>query len=218
MNSRLIGIVLLILAGISIPIFFPATFYNALQLQKIPASQTGNLLAQLVFYALIIERITEIFIDSSFSGQKTEIKAMYVYEEDALKTATKSFEAMSSLNVGSDEYQSLSNAVTSAKERLETKKIAAKANERWFELTGKIRISAILFSIGLGLLLALVGIRILGALVVPIDVAASTKLPFQDSLRTGADVMITGLLLAGGAAGLHPIINQLTKFGHRESS
>jgi len=84
MNTRLFGIIVLILAGVSVPMFFPSTFYNALELHKIPASQTGNLLAQLVFYALVIERITEIFIEASFSGQKTEIKSKYIYEQKSV--------------------------------------------------------------------------------------------------------------------------------------
>lgn len=218
MNNRLIGITFLILGGISIPMFFPSTFYNALELHKIPASQTGNLLAQLVFYALIIERITEIFIDSSFSGQKSDIKSMYTYEEQNLESASKDFASLSHLDVGSEKYQGLANAVTAAQEKLNSKKIAMKANERWFELTGKIRITAILFSIFLGILLALVGVRILGTLIPPIESPSSMKIPFQNALRNGTDVMVTGLLLAGGAAGLHPIINQLKKFGHKEKS
>lgn len=217
MNKRLVGTLALILTGISIPILFPSTFYTALELQKIPASQTGNLLAQLVFYALIIERITEIFIDTSFSGQKTAIKTMYVYEEEGLKMARKSFGTMNPLDAETDKYQVLANAVTLAENKLEAKRVTTKANERWFDLTGKIKISAILFSVSLGILLAMVGVRILGVLVPPLEFVATNKtIPFQASLRTGVDVVITGLLLAGGAAGLHPIINQLKKFGHGE--
>jgi hypothetical protein len=218
MNNRLFGIIALILGGISIPMFFPTTFYNALELHKIPASQTGNLLAQLVFYALVIERITEIFIDASFSGQKTSIKSGYIYEQRRVEAALKSFETMNHLEAESEKYLSLANSVTEAKEKLEAKKVAVKANERWLNLTGKVRLAAIIFSITLGILLALVGVRILGVLVPPIEGELPSKVPFQSSLRNATDVMITGLLLAGGAAGLHPIINQLKKFGHSEKN
>lgn len=217
MNNRLISVIILVLAGVSIPMMFPATFYNALELQKISAQQTGNLLAQLVFYALIIERITEIFIESSFTNQKTGIKATYVYEEESYERAAKAFQKVTLLEVGVEKYNSMEKSLSAAKENLETKKSNAKANERWLELTGKIKLAAILFSISLGVLLALVGVRILGTLVPPLEFGAPDKdIPFQTSLRTGVDVMITGLLLAGGAAGLHPIINHLKKFGHKE--
>ena len=218
MNNRLFGIIVLILAGVSVPMFFPSTFYNALELHKIPASQTGNLLAQLVFYALVIERITEIFIEASFSGQKTEIKSKYIYEQKSVDAAIKSFKTMSHLNAESEEYVTLAKKVTTAKENLEVKKIAVRANEHWLNLTGKIRLTAIVFSVVIGISLALVGVRMLGVLVTPITAEPPTKIPVQASLRNAMDVMITGLLLAGGAAGLHPIINQLKKFGHSEKS
>jgi len=178
MNKGLVGLIALLGSGIAIPMFFPDTFYNSLQLNLIPASQTGNLLAQLIFYALIIERITEIFVDTSFSSQKASIEAQYVNEKEGFEAASKELE--------------------------ET------------QLAEKIRLSAIVFSISIGILLALVGVRILGVLVDPIANEALSDIPFQNTLRNGTDVMITGLLLAGGAAGLHPIINQLKRFGYSD--
>ena len=216
MNKGLLGLTALLGSGIAIPMLFPDTFYNSLQLNLIPASQTGNLLAQLIFYALIIERITEIFVDTSFSSQKASIEAQYVNEKEGFESASKEF-AETHLATDSLEYKTLAAELKDAKSKLDSKKIDSKINQKWSELTEKIRISAIVFSISIGILLALVGVRILGVLVDPLAEEALSDIPFQNTLRNGTDVMITGLLLAGGAAGLHPIINQLKKFGYREN-
>jgi len=213
MNKGLLGLTALLGSGIAIPMFFPDTFYNSLQLNLIPASQTGNLLAQLIFYALIIERITEIFVDTSFSSQKAGIEAQYVNEKEGFETASRELEE-TQLAKDSPEYKTLVQEMNDSKSKFDLKKINSKINQQWSELTEKIRISAIVFSISVGILLALVGVRILGVLVDPIANEAVSDIPFQNTLRNGTDVMITGLLLAGGAAGLHPIINQLKRFGY----
>lgn len=216
MNKSFLGILTLVLTSIAIPMVFPETFYNSLQLNKIPASQTGNVLAQLIFYAVIIERITEIFVDSSFSGQKARIEAHYINEKEELEIAAKELE-QTHLDPNSNDYKALVNSLSAAKSKLGTKKLNSKINEKWSTLTEKIRINAILFSISMGILLALVGVRILGVLEAPIEGEFPEKIPFQNTLRNGTDVMITGLLLAGGAAGLHPIINQLKRFGRAQN-
>ncbi len=207
MTKRWIGILVILVIGFTVPMFYKGDFSAPLNLHDISFKQTINLLAQLVFYALIIERITEVYVDSVFSSQKAEIKAIYINELEDLereKERLTELDAQMSVTL----FKKQQKRVQSALENLDNKKDDEKINIRWLNLTNTIREHAIIFSLVCGVLLSLVGINMLSSLTTA-EIASDS---LQASLRTSVDVIMTGLLLAGGAAGIHPIINKLKSF------
>jgi len=207
MTRRWIGTLLVLIIGFSIPIFYKGDFSAPLNLHDISFKQTINLLAQLVFYALIIERITEVYVDSVFSSQKAGIKATYLNELDDLE---RERERLTELDAKKsvDLYTEQQKRVQSALWKLDSKKDDENINLQWLNLTNTIREHAIIFSLVCGVLLSLVGINMLSSLTTG-EIASGS---LQATLRTSVDVIMTGLLLAGGAAGIHPIINKLKNF------
>ena len=75
-------------------------------------------------------------------------------------------------------------------------------------MTSRIKKHASVFAILLGIILGLIGARVFGSIS-----SGETLSGFQSALLAGTDVLLTGLLLAGGAEGLHPLLNKVKSLG-----
>jgi hypothetical protein len=145
----------------------------------------------LILVALFIERVIEVFTKGWRAPDREELEHAL---ENAKAAALKVFEPTSPATKASEEAALLAqdDAVQDAIEPLRT----YRANTRRIAFVG----SAVL-----GLFAAMVGVRALELVfTAPGSTAKSTD------WFTALDVVVTGLLIAGGADGLHKIVGTFT--------
>ena len=238
----------MLVATFSLVAFTPY-FTGYLNLKAISAGQTGALLAQMTFYAVIVERVTEILVKMKYSEEKKMEKIKVATEAGAFKTAQAELAAVNVYTPSAAPMiATLSQKVDDTRVELQRVKALNNTDIAEVELKAKAKKFAILTSTVLGILLALIGVRIFGtlsiveasyvpdkttikraisaipslaadqdAVVKQITTALSEiketqngtvdMQPFQQKFFRGLDVIFTGILLAGGAAGLHPLLN-----------
>jgi len=211
-----VAVILLVFSAVTL--ISHDSFSAGLPVHALRASQTGNMLAKLMLYALIVERVTEVYQHAVFSQQKTELAAKTWSEEERVERLKFMFSRMASdvaMSTGNSVAEELRNAEKDLA-HVRTDELKKKA----IKLDRRIVIHTTIFAIIAGLFISLVGVRVINSLMqIPADpsvgAAASTGAEsasnIQAKLRSAVDVIITGLLLAGGAKGLHPIINRVKK-------
>ena len=201
-------VICILLAAMIIPAFYHTYWSGSLDIKNISAAKTGNVLAQLAFYALVVERVTEMYVNSMFSNDKAQINRLYAKEERALQSAQFLKDGLNPLAASEESIVEYDQKVFDAAAELSLRRAEVDADGKWVMLQDTIQKHARIFGILTGCVLGLVGIRFLGS--VSDGQALST---YQEKLLLGTDVLLTGLLLSGGANSLHPLINRLQKLG-----
>ncbi|MGB0907050.1 MAG: hypothetical protein ACPGVT_06120 [Maricaulaceae bacterium] len=246
----------LLACGIVI-IAFAATLYftqlsGFLDLKKITAAQTGALITQMMFYAVIVERVTEVFVNASFAGKRKDVHVQYIHQARSFMEAKKQLEEAQKSYAKASVISQLATAVQTKSDNLEKVKENEEIDKKLLKLKTEAKWFSSTVSITLGILLALIGIRVFGTLSVsgvPVDIdttrfvdavkgidgltitpekiaeainsvdkdtleivpAWNALSEIQKNLFRATDVIMTGLLLAGGASGLHPLLDMAKK-------
>ena len=246
-NFFVVGILLIL--GTSALVAFSNFFTGHLNLKAITAGQTGALLAQMTFYAIIVERITEVLLNLKYAGRRKNEGVKIAVETGALKVAQAELaEARRSTSSAAPLIDTLSQQVSERFNDLQSARKTNGTEEELMKIKADSQKFALLVSVFFGLLLGLVGVRIFGSLTV-VDtnfipdesqirqvikgipnlkgsqdtvsrdmILALSEIKdqkdgtigmdnIQKKMFQGLDVIVTGLLLAGGASGLHPILN-----------
>jgi len=203
MNNRnyIFWIIIILGTGFLLPIVFASEWRGVLDIKNITAGKTGNILAQLALYALVVERVTEVYINTTFNKYKADLKKLDAVETRKVHILQTTYKSQQ--NALEEQKQTLT-ALNAAKLDLEKKRQDANVDAQWIDLTNRIKKHASIFGMLVGIALALVGARVLGSVA-----ASETLSTHQSTLLAGADVLITGMLLAGGAEGLHPLLNKV---------
>ncbi|MEM9670432.1 MAG: hypothetical protein AAF950_16040 [Pseudomonadota bacterium] len=183
--------------------------FASIELDEVTPEQVGQLFLSLIFVALVIERATEVYLNTSIQPEKelllTEVKALQMQVRTAREALNiERMAASSNAAMISDREQSLDVAI----HQLNSAKSTAAPSLH--KLSNKAQKEAAIVTMLLGIIAAIVGIRTLNPFVPDEGFAAFTNV--QKSLVAGVDVLLTGALLAGGADALHQIVRRFIKF------
>lgn len=243
------------LLGLAALAYFAQPFSASLNLTSMTAAELGIMVGQLAFFAMVVERATEIFVNISFAKRRKEVM------QDIAPMAQK----LHQLHTQFGQLEAAAKAAPIAAQYLEDIKTAqtqfntVKSDPVHVADTLNLKSDVYLFSLicsaAIGIVLAFVGVRIFTGLefincaqaldekatniisktaqTIQKSVQGLESSPSHDALKTSVensvkaindsmeacpskiqsnafraiDKIVTGLLLAGGAAGLHPIIN-----------
>jgi hypothetical protein len=167
----------------------------------------GTILTSLIFVALLIERAVEVFIAPTSGIAKEALKSEQATLADRIKLEQAALDVARNPGVGlvPDEAAVKAAAEALARSVARDKEIvdAIAAADRQ---TQKLALS---FSIPMSFLAALAGLRTIGNLMPPGHGA-------QQQLFVALDVVLTAGLLAGGADGIHRILDRFIKLAAGE--
>ena len=167
----------------------------------------GTILTSLIFVALLIERAVKVFIAPTSGIAKEALKSEQATLADRIKLEQAALDVARNPGVGlvPDDAavkaagEALARSVARDKEIVDA--IAAADRQ-----TQKLALS---FSIPMSFLAALAGLRTIGNLMPPGQGA-------QQQLFVALDVVLTAGLLAGGADGIHRILDRFIKLAAGE--
>lgn len=197
--------------------------FSEISLTGLGAADIGTKFLSLTFMALVIERSVEIYIKNRFGEEEAEImrpariagRSVRLYK-DALDAAaaailpTTGTEAETSAAVAAkyEHVSSMQAELDKARKTLLTEK--AKTEVSMQGLKTRKKRAATIAALGLSLAVAVVGLRVL-AQFVPAEsfatVAEAMKGTAQLQAFHAIDIVITALLLSGGADGIHQLVN-----------
>ncbi len=218
---------LIVIAG-AVAAWSMATTLGGVDLREVGVGKVTNVLVALMFVALLIERAVEVFISPSTGLEKEQLKS----EQARLRTAA----ALLGVQIDATRKASLAapqdGAVSQQMAGLEAQ-LAANLSEAVrleagiAEENRRIQRIALAISIPLSFLAALAGLRTLATFLPEIwtdaqgaIVAAGTVGAVRQGLAlneaqlqlfTAVDVVLTAGLLAGGADGIHQILDRFIK-------
>ena len=219
MNNRfaaIYGFVLTVLAIIASILGF-----REIQFDDTSLAQVGVLLATVALVAIVIERAVEVYVARRYDPDKLRVQRPLVRAKTKLEKAEKL------LADERDRRQTLSRDPTDDEKADILNLIAAADNARdefekveevvWHPLS-KVRSdklgAASFLSLFFGALASFSGIRVLGQFLPEKALEASDTL--AQAIQLGAfratDTLLTALLLAGGADGIHKIISSFKSF------
>lgn len=175
------------------------------------ASSVATQLLSLVFVALVIERAVEVVVNNRYGQEELvanrdiRLARAQVDAADAAISSEMARIATSGNSSQSDAaLQVLRSKLDAANTKLlETKRKAQPVLER---IHIRKRGTATVASLSFGLLVAVAGVHIFSNLVTAKPPAGSLQL----DIFLFADIVVTAMLLAGGADGIHQIIKSFT--------
>ena len=199
--------------------------FHELRLTGTTIDQIGSLLLMLALVAVVIERAVEVYVSKRYDPEKLRVSRPVARAEVRLAKAEKLLADERERRLGSTraptdteeaEFQQLVQAAYAAEQQCDAAEDAA-----WQRLSqlkaSKLRAASYL-SLFLGALASLSGVRVLGQFL-PVDAQSSVSESVALSthaLQLGAfrvtDTVLSALLLAGGAAGIHRMISSIRTF------
>jgi hypothetical protein len=162
----------------------------------------------------LIERAVEVFISPTTGMAKEALKDEQAKLGDAIRLQQQALEAARNPGPGllpdpaAVQIAADALAMSVARNKQIAADIAA-ADRR----TQKIALS---FSMPLSFLAALAGLRTIGSFLPELDVSQAAQVATQQQLLTALDVVLTAGLLAGGADGIHKILDRFIKLASGE--
>lgn len=188
MEKKWVTLYFLILGGLAVLAFYTATQNVTLPFLPVTGESIVDLLAPLFVISLFLERAQEVIV-SSWRGFARQQKQNLIEEKtNAREIAIGKPDA--------EAAQDLTNEILEAKHDL-------------FDFRTKTSRMSFLLGLGVGILIAIVGVRILLPLV---DIAGLGIDSMQLKIFTFIDVLLTGAVLGGGSDGIHKLIVVITDF------
>lgn len=185
---------------------------GALNLTTVTPASVGTVLTSLIFVALLIERAVEVFVSPITSDEKQNL----VGEQN------KARKAIEDINAALHPVPTIANQTPAVlppeqvgpfETRLKALiDIDASLSARINALDKQTQKLALSFSVPISFVVALAGARALGPFLV--DSAANKTANLsgtQTAIFAAADVVLTAGLLAGGADGIHKILDRFLK-------
>ncbi|MCY4337161.1 MAG: hypothetical protein OXC60_21135 [Litoreibacter sp.] len=195
--------------------------FSEISLTGLEATDLGTKFLTLIFMALVIERAVEIYLKNRFSEEESRLKQASRVAASAVKTYKEALEATAATvlpNIGPDaDVQAAIEAkydhVAQLKERLEESRLTlldakSKAEPKLRALAARKKRAATIAALALSLAVAIVGIRILTQFVPTgtLPIAETVKGAYQAQAFQAIDIILTALLLSGGADGIHQLV------------
>jgi hypothetical protein len=196
--------------------------FSPISLTGLDASDVGTKFLTLLFMALVIERSVEIYIKNRFGTKEAELQqptriaaravkahkdALEAASAAVLPAAANATETKAAVKAKYDQVASLQTKLDTARADLLTAKEDAEAGLQ--NLKSKKKRAATIAALFLSLAVAVVGLRVLAQLVpeqTVESVAAAVNGALQMQAFSAIDILITALLLSGGADGIHQLI------------
>lgn len=210
------------LALLAMAIIATALGFKELQFDSTSFAQIGTLLLTLALVAVVIERAVEVYVAKRYDPEKQRIRRPLTRAEAKLAKAEEALTEERERRHGSsravtaddEEYmQELLKNVDDAREAVD-----GADEQTWLQLSkvraGKIRAASFL-SLTFGALASFSGVRVLGQFVQMEggDLAGALA---ESALQLHAfrvtDAVLTALVLAGGADGIHKMISSFKSF------
>ena len=199
--------------------------FREVRLTATTIDQIGTLLLTLALVAVVIERAVEVYVSKRYDPEKLRVTRPVARAEAKLVKAEKLLADERERRHGSTraptdaeeaEFQQLVQGAQDAQQRCDAAEDAA-----WQRLSqlkaSKLRAASYL-SLFLGALASLSGVRVLGQFL-PLDAQGNLSGALALSahaLQLGAfrvtDTVLSALLLAGGAAGIHRMVSSIKTF------
>jgi hypothetical protein len=201
-----IGLIGALIAGLGLDSF------NAIDLKDVTPANIGEVFLTLVFVALVIERSTEVYVNTSLEPVKQTHLDKVRAEAAKVRAARTALEAERKSQAPAESLLTVKEA-TLAGALQDLEKATVEAEPGLIRIQNKIARRAGLVAAALGVLIALVGVRALHPFL-PSQVGFGGA--FQEGLFEAVDVLVTGALLAGGADGLHKIVERFLKFAGKK--
>ena len=214
-------------AGLGIALVILAIVASALGFEEVQFSSTsfeqiGTLVLTLILVALVIERAVEVYVAKRYDAEKLRLRRPLTRAEVKLAKAEKALSEERERRQGSTRPPSpedqpymdqLDRAVHEAHDALD-----AADEQAWLPLSklraSKVRAASVL-SVGLGALASFSGVRVLGQFVPMQDgelVGALAGSVLQLDVFRFMDTLLTALVLAGGADGIHKMFSRFGSF------
>ncbi|HKK37410.1 MAG TPA: hypothetical protein VJ994_14030 [Paracoccaceae bacterium] len=209
---------LALVATVGLALFAAQGSFSPVSLGELNAGDVGTVFLALVLAALVIERAVEVYVGNVFDGDEARLtnpqrqkRAEYERIRAALDSETNrargaSAEDREGLRT-SDALDKLRGEADRARRELDRLRVEA-ADDLMALKTRKAQVSSAAATV-LGALVAAVGLRVLGGL------APEDELKCLDAAQRfwfdGVDVLLTALLLAGGADGIHNVLGDFLK-------
>ena len=193
--------------------------FKPISLQPDVWAEVINVVAILVVVAVVIERAVEVYVSKRYDMEKFRLNRPITRAKTKLMQAEKAWNEERERRQGSVNQQGAESddpVMTKLQKNIEeANDIVDKAEEsNWLAISKmqgmKLRDASFL-SVVFGFAVALSGVRVLGPLV-NIESSANNNLLWQVGLFQTVDTLLTGLVLAGGAAGVHAMYSALKKF------
>lgn len=209
---------LALVATVGLALFAADGDFRPVSLGELNAGDVGTVFLALLLAALVIERAVEVYVGNVFDGDEAQLvnpqrqkRAEYERIREALDNETKR-----ARGAFADDQRDLSTGeaidklrVEADRARRELDRLRVEAADDLMALkTRKAQVSSAAAT-ALGALVAAVGLRVLGGLAPEAELEqleAGQRFWFD-----GVDVLLTALLLAGGADGIHSVLGDFLK-------
>ena len=217
--DRYFTISLIIPAAIAAAIFLE---FSPISLTGLQASDVGTKFLTLLFMALVIERSVEIYIKNRFGADEATLekparsaaRSVRAYEAAleaasaaVVPTAANATETKAAVKTKYDQVTAIQTKLDDARTALLDAKKDGEADMQ--SLKAKKKRAATIAALLLSLAVAVVGLRIL-AQFVPTETVENVEAAVNGAVQLQAfnaiDILVTALLLSGGAEGIHQLI------------
>ncbi|MBW4707092.1 hypothetical protein KX928_04750 [Roseobacter sp. YSTF-M11] len=196
-----------IIAGVAVAaawISFGIGFENV-NLTALGVTDIGQKFLTIIFVALFIERAVEVVVSANHGSQEADLTDEVTAARIVKENAAKAVLAARSSGAGEKEAEA---AFVSAVELHQQR--VSEAVKELKPLKEKKAFTATLASVVISAFAAVIGFRILGQFVVG-EFSSAIKNETQQVWFSALDILITTLVLAGGADGIHNTIGQYLK-------
>ena len=196
--------------------------FKEVQFSSNSFEQIGTLLLTLILVALVIERAVEVYVAKRYDPEKLRLRRPLTRAEARLVKAEKALAEERERRQGSSrqptqEDQDYMNQLV--KDVHDAHSAVDEADEQtWLPLSklraSKVRAASVL-SVVAGALVSVSGVRVLGQFV-PMEngevVGALAESALQLDIFRTTDALLTALVLAGGADGIHKMLSRFKAF------
>ena len=196
--------------------------FKEVQFSSNSFEQIGTLLLTLILVALVIERAVEVYVAKRYDAEKLRLRRPLTRAEARLVKAEKTLAEERERRQGTSrqptqEDQDYMNQLV--KDVHDSHSAVDEADEQtWLPLSklraSKVRAASVL-SVVAGALVSVSGVRVLGQFV-PMEngevVGALAESALQLDIFRTTDALLTALVLAGGADGIHKMLSRFKAF------
>lgn len=213
-NSTIWLVIIGLIGALSSFLFF--NHFTTIEFNDIDATSVPKVLLGLTFVALLIERATEVYVNMEKQPAQIDpaISNLMLAEAELARTQNAVTQAQANPAIAASAMKDLNTDLKKAYANHQTT-LADAAPEKEKESNERRQRTTILAMV-LGVLAAIVGARALGPFVDPSQLAEGVVWGGQSAWFAGVDVLITGALLAGGADGIHQIVNRFLEFAKKK--
>lgn len=201
-----------ILAGIVLAVSAGATYvtgYGVVDLTGLGVQDVGQKFLTITFVALFIERAVQVFVNFGHSGAEVNASDAVITARSAVSSAQldadqkKSALTVATAGRDADAIKNAQEQHTQALTDLNNKKAALHAAKG--PLREQKSKTATMAAVVLSAIAAFIGFRIFGQFIDG-DIATAIPNEMHRNLFNTFDVVVTTLVLAGGADGLHQVV------------